>query len=76
MIKAQVLTNWKNTAGTNSPALTLQTGDSAMDVTGQQNVMPSPNAVIWEIWTDDITPYEADSDLTILWTEVIPDESP
>ncbi len=77
MIKLQVLTAWELVDGENIVPVELLPGDSAMDVTGQQEITPKPNAVVWEIWnqSNDISSYEA-QDFLILWTEDIPDEEP
>ena len=76
MIKLKALIAWKGIDGDNDVPINLLPGDSRMDDTGQQNIKPKPNAVVWEIWnrTDDITFYEA-QDFTIISTEVIEDET-
>ncbi len=74
MIKAQVLLSWEKTAEGNEPVIAVQPNDSAMDVTGQQSLIPSPNIVVWELWVEDIVPYEADSNIEILWWEKIIEE--
>ncbi len=68
MLKAQILLSWKKTIEGNEPVITLQPGDSAMDVTGQlaEKVIPDPNLTLWELWTDDLTPYESDAGIHII----------
>lgn len=52
MWKARISCEWQTTPEGNRPTLVdvLQPGDSMMDVTGQQNIIPSPPTVTWEVW--------------------------
>ena len=72
MIKAQVLLT-RNVD--TSPAITLSPSDSIMDVTAQpaENIPTAPDLVIWELWTEDLTPYLS-QDIFILSSVEIIDE--
>ena len=74
MIKAQVLLTRNPDT---SPNIVLSDGDSIMDVIGQPavNIPTNPNLAVWELWTEDISPYETQN-VVILSEEEILDEEP
>lgn len=76
MYKLQILTQWQQANNENSPVITLQNGDSWMDITGQQNILPNPNSVVLEVWANNPTPYENDGTITVLSSEEIINETP
>jgi len=73
MIKAQVLLS--RNADT-SPAILLSVGDSISDVTGQpaENIPTDPDLVVWELWTDNLTPYETQDIIILSSVDVVEDE--
>lgn len=76
MIKAQVLLSWEDTVEGKEPVLNLRRESSVMDRTGQpnENIIPDPNLVLWELWTEDLTLYELDTDIHIISSVTIDDE--
>ena len=73
--KITALTNWIVVDGVNTPnIIPLADGESRTDITGQQAVPTDPNIVVWEIYTEDLPRYEADANIYILSSEVVPDE--
>jgi hypothetical protein len=74
MIKARILISRNPDR---SPALIISAGDSIMDVTGQpaEAIPTDPNLEIWELWTEDLGPYEV-QDLVILSSEEVDNETP
>lgn len=71
-IKAQILLTRNEDT---SPLISLTPSDSIMDVTGQpvENIPTDPDLVIWELWTEDLTPYLL-QDIFILSSVEIIDE--
>ena len=49
--RAHVLASW-SADRVPTLALPLPAGASLMDTTGQQNVLPSPNVLVVEVWAD------------------------
>ncbi len=76
MIKAQVLLSWENVDGGDEPVIALLKSSSVMDRTGQPNerIIPDPNLTLWELWTDDLTPYESDTGIHIVSSVTIDEE--
>lgn len=74
MIKAQVLLTRNPDT---SPVIALSAKDSIMDVTGQpaENIPTNPDLVVWELWTQDLVPYEKQSGIIILSSKTIDDET-
>ena len=77
MKRLVVITEWKKDAdNVNVPnIIPLIEGESRNDITGQGIIPPDPNAVVWEIYTNDLPRYEADTSIHILSVEEIPNES-
>lgn len=79
--RAQIVTAWTVVDGANVPYVPpLPAGSSWMDSTGQDaaSLLPDPNTVVLEVWTDaaGIAALDGDAAITVLsvWEE--PDATP